>query len=241
MNIILIGHGRMGRLIEEEAQAAGHTVAGIYDRANLEALDAVSGKADAAIDFSGPQSLPAVLRFVRRTGTPLVSGTTGYTDEQKSAIAELGAVAPVLWSANFSLGVAAARKAAALLAAALRPGFDIEITEIHHNQNADAPSGTAKLFAEAVDPKGELTPVYGREGMVGKRRSDEIGIHSLRGGTVAGTHTVYFFGPDETVELTHRAGSRRIFALGALRAAEKLQGMKPGCYSLDSLLFPEGN
>ena len=109
--------------------------------------------------------------------------------------------------------------------------------ETHHNQKADAPSGTAKLLLRELDPNDEATVVHGREGLCGKRKPEEIGVFSLRGGTVAGPHPVSFFGQDETLELTHRAGSRRIFASGALRAAEALCTREPGWYTLDELLF----
>ena len=188
MNIILIGTGRMGRLLKECALDAGDAVVGEYGRANIAEL-AAAPAADVAIDFSGPEALPAVAAYVARTGTPLVSGTTGYTAGEKAAVAALGEHAPVVWSANYSLGVAVLARALRLVTAALRPDFDIEVTETHHNRKKDAPSGTAKLLVEALDPAGELTPVYGRVGLCGERRPDEIGIHALRGGTVAGTHS----------------------------------------------------
>ena len=236
MNIILIGTGRMGRLLKECALDAGDAVVGEYGRANIAEL-AAAPAADVAIDFSGPEALPAVAAYVARTGTPLVSGTTGYTAGEKAAVAALGEHAPVVWSANYSLGVAVLARALRLVTAALRPDFDIEVTETHHNRKKDAPSGTAKLLVEALDPAGELTPVYGRAGLCGERRPDEIGIHALRGGTVAGTHSVHFFGPDEELEFTHRATSRRIFVLGALKAARALVREPKGFHSLDDLLF----
>ena len=101
----------------------------------------------------------------------------------------------------------------------------------------DAPSGTAKLLLQELDPKGEATVLHGREGICGKRTPGEIGVFSLRGGTVAGEHTVYFFGEDETLQITHSASSRKIFAAGALRAAEALVKKAPGFYTLDELLF----
>ena len=121
----------------------------------------------------------------------------------------------------------------------LRPDFDIEITETHHNQKADAPSGTAKLLLEALDPAHTLKPVYGREGNCGRRDPREVGIHALRGGTVAGTHTVHFFGPDEEFEITHRAASRQIFVNGALHMARLLPGKPAGVYDLQKILFGE--
>ena len=145
----------------------------------------------------------------------------------------------MLWSANYSLGVAVLVRALREVSGVLKPDFDIEITETHHNQKADAPSGTAKLLVEAVDPQHELRPVYGRQGNVGKRSREEIGIHALRGGTVAGTHTVHFFGPDEELEFTHRAASRQIFVNGALHMARLLPGKPNGLYDLQKILFGE--
>ena len=152
---------------------------------------------------------------------------------------ELSAYAPVLYAANYSLGVAVFRRVLSQISDTLKPSFDIEIEETHHNQKADAPSGTAKLLLEAIDPAGEYTPVYGREGNVGRRMKKEIGVHALRGGTVAGTHTVHFFGLDEELEITHRAASRQIFVSGALHAAHLLEGKAKGWYSLENLLFGE--
>ena len=115
--------------------------------------------------------------------------------------------------------------------------WDKEIVELHHNQKVDAPSGTAKLLLQALDPDGEALVVHGREGLCGKRKKEEIGVVSLRGGTVAGEHTVSFFGEDEILEITHKASSRKIFAAGALRAAEALSPKPAGWYSLEELLF----
>ena len=145
----------------------------------------------------------------------------------------------MIQSANYSVGVAVLKRLAALAAPLLGEDWDIEIVETHHRMKADAPSGTAKMLLKAIDPAGERTVVYGREGMM-KRTPGEIGVHAVRGGTVAGVHTVSFFGEDEELSLTHRAESRRIFALGALRAAGLLAGREKGFYTLDELLFREG-
>ena len=168
-----------------------------------------------------------------------LSGTTGYSPAQMATLESLGTVAPVLWSANFSLGIAVFVRALQAVTGVLRPDFDIEITETHHNQKADAPSGTAKLLLEALDPAHTLTPVYGREGNCGRRDPREVGVHALRGGTVAGTHTVHFFGPDEEFEITHRAASRQIFVNGALHMARLLPGKPAGVYDLQKILFGE--
>ena len=239
MRFLLIGRGKMGRLIQETALAGGDEVVEALRREDLSRLEDPALTADVVIDFSRPEALPAVCDYIRRTGTPLVSGTTGYTEAQKAELFALGTVAPVLWSANFSLGVAVFVRALRVVSDVLKPDFDVEITETHHNQKADAPSGTAKLLLSAIDPEGAYTPVYGREGNCGKRSPKEIGIHALRGGTVAGTHTVHFFGPDEEFELTHRASSREIFVNGALHMARLLAGKTAGVYDLQKILFGE--
>ena len=237
MRYILIGRGKMGRLIQETARTAGDEIEAAFGREDLDRLGKLGRAADVVIDFSRPEALPEIASYVRRTGTPLLSGTTGYTPDHLRQLEALGASAPVLWSANFSLGVAVLYRALAAVSGVLKPDFDIELTETHHNQKADAPSGTAKLLLEAIDPARALTPVYGREGNTGRRRKDEIGVHALRGGTVAGTHTVHFFGQDEELEITHRAASRQIFVNGALYAAKRLAKQPAGLYHLEQLLF----
>ena len=239
MKILLIGRGKMGKLIEATAQAGGDEVVAAFGHDDLGKLAGLGKVADVVIDFSRPEALPAVCAYVRRTGTALLSGTTGYTPAQKAELESLGTCAPVLWSANFSLGVAVLYRTLRTVADVLKPDFDIEITETHHNQKADAPSGTAKLLVEAMDPAHTLTPVYGREGNCGKRGKDEIGVHALRGGTVAGTHTVQFFGPDEEFSITHRAASRQIFVNGALHMARVLPEKANGVYDLQKILFGE--
>ena len=239
MKILLIGHGRMGHLIERTALAQGDQLGGIVDVGNLGDLETIGRVADVAIDFSAPAALPAVARYVRQTGTPLLSGVTGLSEAELEIFTDLGRCAPVIHSANYSLGVAVLYRALAAVSGVLKPDFDIELTETHHNQKADAPSGTAKLLLEAIDPARALTPVYGREGNTGQRRKEEIGVHALRGGTVAGTHTVHFFGPGEELEFTHRAASRQIFVNGALHMARLLPGKPNGVYDLQKILFGE--
>ncbi|WP_298035448.1 4-hydroxy-tetrahydrodipicolinate reductase [uncultured Dysosmobacter sp.] len=237
MKLLLIGRGKMGKLIQETAQAAGDQVVAAFGHGDLERLAKLGRVADVVVDFSRPEALPEICAYVRRTGTPLLSGTTGYSPAELAQLKALGTAAPVLWSANFSLGVAVLARALRVVSDVLKPDFDIEITETHHNQKADAPSGTAKLLLEAIDPDHALTPVYGREGNCGRRNKQEIGVHALRGGTVAGTHQVHFFGPDEELELTHRAASRQIFVNGALHMARLLPGKPNGVYDLQTILF----
>ena len=241
MKIVLIGRGKMGRLIQETARAAGDEVEAVFGRDDLDQLAKLGKVADVVIDFSRPEALSEICSYVRRTGTPLLSGTTGYSAAELEQLRALGDCAPVLWSANFSLGVAVLYRALQTVSGVLKPDFDVEITETHHNQKADAPSGTAKLLVNAIDSDHELTPVYGREGNCGKRGKSEIGIHALRGGTVAGTHTVHFFGPDEELEFTHRATSRQIFVNGALHMARLLPGRANGVYDLQKILFGENH
>lgn len=239
MKILLIGRGKMGRLIQETAQAAGDEIVAALGRRDLDSLGRMGRAADVVMDFSRPEALPEICSYIRRTGTPLLSGTTGFTPAERRRLEDLGEAAPVLWAANFSLGMAVFVRALRETSGALRPDFDIEITEIHHNQKEDAPSGSAKLLLEAIDPAGSMTVVCGREGNTGKRRKDEIGVHSLRGGTAAGTHTVHFLGPDEELEITHRAASRQIFVNGALHMARLLPGKPNGAYDLQKILFGE--
>lgn len=236
MKILLIGHGRMGRLMEQTALSAGDQIGGVIDVGNLADLGTIGRVADVAIDFSAPAALPAVADYVRATGTPLLSGVTGLEAGQLAVFDELGRHAPVIHSANYSLGIAVFRRILGEVREVLGE-FDVEIVETHHNQKADAPSGTAKLLLEAVDSARTALPVYGRQGVTGKRDRREIGVHALRGGTEAGTHTVSFFGPDEVFEITHRATSRQIFVNGALHAARRLYRLPKGRYQLEEILF----
>ncbi len=234
--IVVGGNGRMGRLVREALAAAGFKLVGSFDVDNIAELDEGAPAADVTVDFSAPAALPHVLAYARRTGTALVSGATGYAPGQLDELRALGKTNRVIWSSNYSLGVAALRRATALVAEALA-GWDVEIVETHHNQKADAPSGTAKALLAAIDPKGERPVVGGREGIVGARVPGEIGVHAVRGGTVAGTHEVHFFGADEELCLTHRAASRQIFVAGAVAAAQRLLDRPVGFYDFDELMF----
>ncbi len=234
--IVIGGNGRMGRLVREALLVRGFELAGSYDVDDITELDEAAPAADVAVDFSAPAALPHVLAYARRTGAAVVSGATGYSADQLAELRALGETNRVIWSSNYSLGVAALRRATALVAEALA-GWDVEIVETHHNQKVDAPSGTAKALLAAVDPAGERPVVDGRSGIVGARVPGEIGMHALRGGTVAGTHEVHFFGTDEEVCLTHRAASRQVFVAGAVAAAERLLDRPAGFYDFDALMF----
>ena len=232
----------MGQLIRSQAEARGHEVLGMFDSGNLEELSALSEKADVVVDFSHAANLSWICAYVRANGAALVYGTTGLSDAEEDMLRKLSEEAPVFYSANFSYGIAVLRKALKLVTPMLSDSFDIEVIETHHNQKKDAPSGTAKMLVQAMDPKGEFARVYGREGMTGAR-GKEIGIHAVRGGTVAGIHEVEFFGQDETLSFQHTATSRVIFANGAIRAAEFIAeknggacGKQAGLYDMDDLV-----
>jgi 4-hydroxy-tetrahydrodipicolinate reductase len=194
--------------------------------------------ADVVIDFSHAGTISEICRLVSARKKPLVVGTTGHSTAQRAEVERCAKNVPVVLSANFSVGVNAlfwlTRKAANLLG----PDFDLEIIEMHHRMKKDSPSGTARTLAEILQSERKLSELrHGREGMVGERKSDELGIHSIRGGDVVGDHTVIFAGEGERLELSHRATSRATFARGALRAAHWVaQDRPPGLYSMEDVL-----
>ena len=235
MKLFLSGYGRMGHMVESLALERGWELVGRADVTCPEVYE-TAPKADVCIDFSGVGALPLLAAYVRRTNTPLLSGTTGFTDPDFAVLQELSTLVPVIWTANYSTGIAVLKRMVREFAPVLRD-WDKELVELHHNQKVDAPSGTAKQLLQELDPEGRATPVYGRQGLCGKRKPEEIGVFSLRGGTVAGEHSVLFFGEDESLELTHKAQSRKVFAAGALRAAQALAEKSAGYYTIEELIF----
>ena len=185
MNLALIGYGKMGQMVEDVCRAQEDLrIAGVVDQGRLPSLRAVPSP-DVAIDFSYPGNLLPLLADALELKVPLVLGTTGLSAAQEESIREAARSVAIVRAQNFSVGVTVMRRIAAEMARALGEGFDIEIVETHHRQKVDAPSGTAKMLRSAVDPQGVYAVQYGREGLVGAR-GREIGMHSLRGGTVAG-------------------------------------------------------
>ena len=188
------------------------------------------------IDFSVKNALSEILNYALKVKVPVVLCTTGYDSEDVKLIKKASSSIPVFRSGNMSLGVnlllELVKKATSVI-----PNSDIEITETHHNQKVDAPSGTAVMIADAVNSALEIPrPVIcGREGMVGKRGT-EIGMHSLRGGTVVGKHSVSFFLNDEVITLTHEAESKQVFAEGAVKAAAFMVGKSAGLYNMGDVL-----
>lgn len=236
MKVLITGYGRMGRLIESTLAEAGDEVVGRIDVDNVNELDGSEKIADIIMDFSNPSLTDQLIAYAGRTETPLLSGTTNITEDQHKLLEDLSSRVPVIWASNYSLGINLFMHILPQIKTAL-PGWDIEITETHHNKKVDAPSGTAKTLADAIDPDGEYERVYGRSGNCGARTSKEIGMHALRGGTVTGEHRVDFFGNDEVFEITHKADSRQILVDGAISAARKLLSKEPGLYTMETLLF----
>ena len=214
-------------------------IAGAGAVGTLVTADAGSGLlgADVVIDFSQPSALPHLLKLAMHKKIAVVSGTTRLDATGERLLDEAAKIVPVLWAANTSLGVQVLAELVTLAVQKLGLGFDVEIVETHHRAKIDAPSGTAERLRLAVEEaRGELQRVPGREGNVGPRKPDEIGVFAVRGGDVIGDHTIHLLGPGERLELTHRATNRDLFARGALRAARFLHGKPPGRYTMADLL-----
>lgn len=192
---------------------------------------------DVVIDFSLAPGLAQLLGSTMARPVPMVSGTTGLTEETMGALVELAGKVPVFHASNMSTGVHMLHRLAALAAASLPEAWDVELVEMHHRRKADAPSGTALSLAAAVRSArpGKLREVYGRRGLCGPRAEDEMGVSAVRGGDVVGEHELIFAGPAETLRLSHSAQSRAVFALGALRAARWLAGQPAGLYGMENL------
>lgn len=237
--IISGASGRMGRTLAQMADGFGFTVVCGVDTAGqppaafpvYPSFDAELPPADVLIDFSLPGALPALAAFLLRRGMPAVLCATGYNAGEEQAVERLAQSIAVFRSANMSLGVYVLKKLAAE-AKRLLPQFDIEIVEKHHNRKADAPSGTALQLLRAV-AGADSVPVYGRTPESGRRGARDIGLHAVRGGTVAGEHEVGFYGESERLILSHSAESRAVFAAGALRAAQFLMRQPKGLYGMD--------
>ncbi|MCH2326204.1 MAG: 4-hydroxy-tetrahydrodipicolinate reductase [Rhodospirillales bacterium] len=195
---------------------------------------------DAVVDFTHPDATAAHAALSGETGVALIVGTTGLEAQHMEALGRAAAKAAVVQAANMSVGVNLLLGLTAQVASALGDDYDIEIAEMHHRHKVDAPSGTAlALGAAAAKGRGvnlEDVSDRGRDGEAGPRIAGDIGFSVIRGGDVAGDHTVIFAGPGERVELTHKAGSREIFARGAIRAALWTEGRALGLYSMRDVL-----
>ena len=235
---IIGSEGRMGQAIAALLAEKEHTLAGGSDHGGDAA--SLADRSDVLVDFSSPQALDANLHAAIGAGIPIVVGTTGLCERHHTAIDRAAHAVPVLQTGNTSLGVTLLAHLVREAAARLGPHWDVEIVEMHHRMKVDAPSGTALLLGEAAAAGRGIALAdnseRGRDGHTGARAEGAIGFASLRGGTVAGEHSVLFAGPDERLTLTHSAENRAIFARGAIRAAEWLIGKPAGRYSMAQVL-----
>lgn len=242
--ILLIGCcGTMGGVIAAEAAKRNDCVVAAGVDRNLTGapsfpvytdIEQVCEDFDVIVDFSTPKALDGLLKFVCSSQKPIVLATTGYTEEQIIHIEEAASHTAVFFSANMSLGISLMCELAATAARVLGGSFDVEIIEKHHNQKVDAPSGTALMLAKAV---AQALPydaryVYDRHSSRTKRDPHEIGMHSVRGGTIVGEHEIILAGRDEVITLGHTAYSKAIFANGALSAAAFLSKKPKGMYTM---------
>ena len=235
---IIGSKGRMGQALMQAVANAGHTLAGGIDRGDDP--QALAGQSDVLVDFSAPAALSANLTASVAAGVPIVIGTTGLEPEHHAAIDAAARQIAVLQTGNTSLGVTLLAHLVREAAARLGTDWDIEIVEMHHRMKVDAPSGTALLLGEAAaEGRGIALSDHserGRDGQTGARGAGAIGFASLRGGTVAGDHSVIFAGENERLMLTHTAENRAIFARGAVKAAEWLSERDAGRYKMPDVL-----
>ncbi len=249
LKMIISGcNGHMGRVVDalcaadpEVETAAGFDVIGPTDRdfPVFSSPAQCNVEADAVIDFSSPAALEGLLEFGRRTKTPLILATTGYTPEQTAQVGAAALEVPIFRSANMSLGINVLLELVKKAAAVLGDSYDIEIVERHHRRKVDAPSGTALMIADAAASAcgHETEYVFDRHSVRHPRDKKEIGISAVRGGTIVGEHEILFAGHDELIEIKHTALSREIFAQGALEAAKFMSTVsKPGLYDMSMLV-----
>lgn len=194
--------------------------------------------ADVIIDFSNPELIDSLLNYSLYKKLPMVVCTTGFSDLQIDRIKKAATSIPIFFSGNMSIGVNLLIELSKKAAEVLCDSFDIEIIEKHHNQKIDAPSGTALMIANAInsDTGNKYNYVYDRHNYRKKRMPKELGIHSVRGGTIVGEHEVIFAGNNEVLTLSHSAQSKEVFAVGAINAARFIVRQKPGLYNMSDLL-----
>jgi 4-hydroxy-tetrahydrodipicolinate reductase len=235
---IIGSEGRMGHALVLAIEAAGHENSGGVDKGGDVA--GLADRSDALLDFSAPAALESNLHAAIGAGVPILVGTTGLDERHHAAIDSAAGAIPVLQTGNTSLGVTLLAHLVREAAARLGPEWDIEVLEMHHRMKVDAPSGTALLLGEAAAAgRGIELAAHserGRDGHTGARVEGAIGFASLRGGTVAGDHSVILAGPHERLTLAHSAEDRMIFAHGAVRGAAWLIGRPAGRYTMGQVL-----
>lgn len=235
----------IGGLVHKSGDAVGNVIkhpqtgvdTDVYVTDDLEAL---LEKSDVIVDFTAPAATVQNVRVAARTGTAMVIGTTGLSEDDETVLKNAAAEIPIVYASNYSAGVNLMLHLTKIAASKLDPSFDVEIVEMHHRDKVDAPSGTALSIghaaAEGRGQKLEDIKDAGRDGITGKRKAGDIGFASLRGGNVAGEHTISFNADDERIEITHKAGDRSIFARGAVKAALWVSGKGAGLYDMSDVL-----
>lgn len=247
LNILLVGaKGAMGRTLAEVVRENDNykIIAGIdkdcdggSDFPIYDDFSKVEAKADVIIDFSNRALLDDIISYASSREIPVIFATTGYTDEDLAKINKLSDKIAFMQEGNYSLGINIMLEAARLLAKGLSD-FDIEIVESHHNKKKDNPSGTANMIFDAVNSAkdNKLNKVMREITHDDERKPTDVGISSVRAGTIVGEHRLIFAGVDEVLEVKHQAGSKKIFALGALKAASFIVDKKPGRYDFKDVI-----
>lgn len=246
MNVLVYGFGLMGKKVTQAVRDnAQMNLVGVVspvfdakiDEKMYASLNEVHEKVDAIIDFSHPDNLNDILKFGVRNHCALVLATTGYSEQQILHIEEASSQIPIFQSYNTSFGVSMLTKIVKEVAKEFYENeYDIEIIEKHHNQKIDAPSGTAKLLYDVIHEDIEETKeVYDRSTVHHKRERNEVGIQSVRAGTIFGEHSVLFAGHDEIIEVKHTALSKEVFVQGAISACLKIADKENGLFSLKNL------
>ena len=242
-------NGRMGQTVVALAQENPDlaVVAGVDPKGQADpswtfptyrTLSDVEESAAVVVDFSLPEGTTELVQTASARGMGVVIATTGLDQDQLRALEEAATSVPILRAANMSLGINLLKALVKQAVQALGSTFDVEIVERHHRMKKDSPSGTALALADVAKEAAEGDPsyVHGRHGTDAKRSDTEIGIHAVRGGTIVGEHDVIFAGSDEVITLSHKAYSRKLFAAGALKAAQYLAGRKPGLYGMEDVI-----
>ena len=243
MTIVVSGYGAVGKLLVDKINVSDdYQLIGIVDllgNKGVSSFNDLSETPDVIIDFSHPKVLPSLLEYAEENSVSLVIATTGYGTNDINLIKDASKTIPILHTSNTSYGVNVLLSAIKSLTNQLYKDYDIEVIEKHHNQKVDAPSGTAKMIVDEInDVINPSKVVYGRNGE-SKRVNNEIGVHSIRGGTIAGEHTVLFAGEDEIIEIKHTALSKSVFVNGALKAASYIKGKPAGYYNMNDVLKGE--
>lgn len=229
--------GRMGQTFLQLAASCDAVIAAAVDVGDD--LEAVIGDCEVIIDFSHHSATVPLCQLAAKHRKPVVIGTTGHSPEETAALKQLSRSIPLVISGNYSLGVNVLFHLVQEAARLLPESYQTEILELHHQHKKDAPSGTAVNMAERIMEARNLSAEVvrnGRSGITGERTNTEIGMHAVRGGEIVGEHTAFFIGPDDRIEITHRASRRDIFARGAFHAAHWVKAQKPGIYDMRAVL-----